>query len=131
MATLSKEEQQIKDAETKDAIMQQITEYIDYCYDNNIRSFRTKVKANYNSYKKSDAFTKESSESQIVTDLKNSIANTTNEDIKKMLNDELKKQMGDRSDLRQRYGRVLSRICMNNGEYAKLKKSEESKKKKK
>ena len=105
-------------SDNKKAILNQITEYIEFCYDNNIRGFRTKTNVNYRSYQKSSS-NSENTELQIVTDLKNRIKSETNKSIKDLLNKELLKHIGNRSDLRKRWGSSLKVISLTENEYKK------------
>ena len=105
-------------SDTKKQILSQISEYVEFCYDNNVRGFRTKTNVNYRSFKKSNSGS-ENTESQIVIDLKNRIKGETNKSIKDLLNKELLKHIGSRSDLRKRWGSSLKVIGMTENEYKK------------
>ena len=106
--------------DNKKEILNQITEYIEFCYDNNVRGFRNKTNINYRSFLKSNKNVNDT-ESQIVIDLKNRIESETNNSIKQLLKKELLKHVGNRSDLRKRWGSSLKVISLTENEYKKPK----------
>lgn len=110
---------------TKEQDLRSLNEYINWCYENNFRGFKDKVKQN----NKSSLNSKAEINSDTIR-LQELIKNETNPVIKKVLKEGLKQVDNTEEVLRKRWGNTLNLIGKSQAQITKEKKAREQAKEK-